>query len=157
MIQGIAASSVMKGAGEALKAIPREVYIGLGILVVVSFIWGKVTKAAQKGRAKKASRDLGSNTASGRAVEYASRLYGSFILVSEWMNDSVGDGTFEKEAYRAAAAIGKDKQVSFRLVADKYKKIHGRSLNQDINGNLKPSEKKIFFKALRTGLLPRNL
>lgn len=95
---------------------------------------------------------FGTDTAKGRAVQYATQLYSAMFSGPEWMSDFFGDGTDEKAILSTAQEIFNDKEVTLAIVQAAYKTLYARELVMDLQKEMDSGYFQKFRKILNEGL-----
>lgn len=95
----------------------------LGYLLAGGVTLYAADKVIKKIRRNKAINTLDSSTKEGKAGLFAERFYTAFIQVSEFVNDTVGDGTDEQAIFQLAKEMGQE-GITLADVSKQYRKLH---------------------------------
>ncbi|MEH0157370.1 hypothetical protein V6R21_24875 [Limibacter armeniacum] len=129
--QGIAANA----AKDVL--LDKRVLLGAGALVVLGIAWYWSSRANTDAKINEVSKQVGSGTREGMAVELAMRMYAA---ISGW-------GTDEEALYEAAKQM-RLYQIPFSEVASYYNKLYQEHLISDLQGDLSASQMVKFNQIL---------
>lgn len=150
MLPALAAKKLAQSKGLAVAAHYAMNY-GFFAIIAIGAFWliKKLVNTLQKNGYLKA---FGTDTAKGRSVEFAQRLYSAMISGPEWFNDWFGDGTNYKQIYAIAHEINKDTEISLNDVSTAYKRLYNRDLAIDLNKELNSTEFAEFSRIVNQGL-----
>lgn len=150
MLPALAAKKIAQSKGLALAGHYAMTY-GFFAIIALGAYWliKKLVNTLQK---NSYLNSFGTNSAKGRSVQYAQRMYSAMISGPEWWNDVFGDGTNYQQIYAIAHEINKDPDIDLNAVSDAYKRLYNRDLAIDLNKELSSSEFSQFSKIVNQGL-----